>query len=649
MSKWSFEELVNMDELKAMSESLSKVIDLPVTVLDPDCNIILAVGWQDICLRFHRENPETARRCRISDEYVKKQLRVGEFITYKCMNNMWESAIPIIIEDQHLATVSIGQFFFEDEVVDLEFYRKQANVFGFDKEQYIAAFKKVPVHPKEKIIDIMEYYKAFVSTLAESGLRKLNHMTASNRLQRMFNSMRDKVVIVDNKGKIIDCNKPESEEWNLSPWEFLGKYYYEVLSGEQYAVVEQAAERLRNREILEPFDFMTNYGGDTKWYSTQVTRVENSRFNEPDYFVVALHDISERKKAENQIVYLSYRDKLTGVYNRRYYEEEIKNLDCEQNLPISIIIGDVNGLKLVNDAFGHAKGDEFLQKAAASIQKACRGKDLIARWGGDEFVILLPGTNAEEAERIIDRIETKYLDESVNAVNLSISFGYDTKTEAEQDLMQVLKNAEDNMYQHKLIENRSLRSNIIDTIINTLHEKNAREERHSKRVSEVCQKIGREMNLSETDIRKLKVAGLLHDIGKIAIEDHILNKPGRLTEAEYGEIKRHPDIGYRILCSSYDMSDLAESVWAHHERWDGKGYPKGLRESEIPVLARIISLADSYDAMSSGRPYKSAMDVEEIIHEIKRNAGTQFDPVIAKIFVEGVLKKGWEELAASEA
>jgi diguanylate cyclase (GGDEF)-like protein/PAS domain S-box-containing protein/putative nucleotidyltransferase with HDIG domain len=635
-----------MDELKAMSENLSKVIGLPVTVMDPDCNIILAVGWQDICRNFHRANPETARRCRISDEYVKKQLRVGEFFTYKCMNNMWDSAIPIIIEEEHLATVSIGQFFFDSEVVDLDFYRRQANVFGFDEEEYIAALQKVPVYSKEKIVDVMEYYKAFVSTLAESGLRKLLYMTASNRMQRMFNSMRDKVLILDSKGKIIDCNKPESDEWNLSPKEFLGKYYYEVLSKEQCAAVAQTVERLRNRETLDPFDLMTEYGGETKWYSTQVIRVENSKFNEPDYYVVALHDISERKKAENQIVYLSYRDKLTGVYNRRYYEEEIKNLDCEQNLPISIIIGDVNGLKLVNDAFGHAKGDEFLQKAAASIQKACRENDLIARWGGDEFVILLPETKSEEAEQIINLIETKYVDESVNAVNLSISFGYGTKTEAEQDIMQVLKNAEDNMYQHKLIENRSLRSNIIDTILNTLHEKNAREERHSKRVSEVCQKIGREMNLSEIDIRKLKVAGLLHDIGKIAIEEHILNKPGKLTELEYGEIKRHPDIGYRILASSYDMLDLAESVWAHHERWDGRGYPKGLREEEIPILARIISLADSYDAMSSGRPYKCAMDVEEIILEIKNNAGTQFDPEIAKTFVEGVLKKEWEALAA---
>ena len=320
---------------------------------------------------------------------------------------------------------------------------------------------------------------------------------------------------------------------------------------------------------------------------------------------------------------------------------EIKRLDTERNLPISIIIGDVNGLKLVNDAFGHDKGDELLQKAAAAIESACRTDDIVARWGGDEFVILLPKTKTEEVEEIINRIKVLYSKERINSLSVSISFGWDTKRKPDEDILKVLKSAEDYMYKHKIIENETMRGNTINTIINTLHEKNPREEQHSKRVSEICQKIGRALGFSEIEISKLKVVGLLHDIGKIAIEEGILNKPGKLTEQERDEIKRHPDIGYRILSSSYDMLELADCILAHHERWDGAGYPKGLKGEAIPMVARIIALADSYDAMISERSYRKVLSEEEVLAEIRKNAGTQFDPEIARIFIEKVLNKPW--------
>lgn len=303
-------------------------------------------------------------------------------------------------------------------------------------------------------------------------------------------------------------------------------------------------------------------------------------------------------------------------------------------------MGDVNGLKLINDAFGHNAGDELLQKAASAIRSACRTEDIVARWGGDEFVILLPKTKTEEADEIVKRIKDQYLNVYVNAIRVSISFGWDTKRKNDEDILKVLKSAEDYMYKHKFIENEGMKDNIISTIINTLHEKNPREEQHSQRVSEICQNIGKALGFSEIKVSKLKIAGLLHDIGKIAIEEGILNKPGKLTEQEWYEIKRHPDIGYRILNSSPDMLELADCIWAHHERWDGTGYPKGLKGEAIPVVARIIALADSYDAMTSERS-RNDLSEEEVLAEIRNNAGTQFDPEIARIFIEQVLVKRW--------
>lgn len=347
------------------------------------------------------------------------------------------------------------------------------------------------------------------------------------------------------------------------------------------------------------------------------------------------------EQSEIDNLYLSYYDVLTGSYNRRYYEMEINRMDTEKNLPISVIMADVNGLKMINDAFGHQLGDQLLQNAADAIRSRCREGDVLARWGGDEFVVLMLNTTSEEAETVVTGIKGLCGREISDLVHLSISLGWATKNSADVDFAEILKKAEDDMYKHKIIENEGLRGNLINTIIKTLYEKNPREERHSERVGELAQKIGAAVGLSETEIGKLKLIGHLHDIGKIAIEDGILNKDGRLTEREREEIQRHPDVGYRILSATSEMLDLADCVLSHHERWDGRGYPRGLSGEAIPLEARIIALADSYDAMSSERPYRKALSDEVILYELRRNAGYQFDPSITKTFVEKVLEKKW--------
>lgn len=358
-----------------------------------------------------------------------------------------------------------------------------------------------------------------------------------------------------------------------------------------------------------------------------------------EFNIMLEEEINERTKREEEIAFLSYHDKLTGLYNRRFYEVEIKRLDTEKNLPISIICGDVNGLKLVNDTFGHNKGDELLRKAAAVIQNACRTGDIAARWGGDEFVLLLPNTDEKEAETIVKKLKAQYINEQVNGISISIAFGWAAKKRMEEDILAILKNAENYMYKHKILKNEGMMKDTISTIINTLHEKNPREEQHSKRVSDLCQSIGIEIGFSEIEVSILKIVGLLHDIGKIAIEEGILNKPEKLTDIERIEIERHPEIGYRILNSSRNLLDIADSILAHHERWDGKGYPKGLKGEAIPRVARIIALADAYDAMTSERSYRSPLPEAIAIEELKKNAGTQFDPELTKIFIEKVLRK----------
>ncbi|HML37459.1 MAG TPA: diguanylate cyclase [Bacillota bacterium] len=347
----------------------------------------------------------------------------------------------------------------------------------------------------------------------------------------------------------------------------------------------------------------------------------------------------ERSEQEN--LYLSYFDVLTGLYNRRYYELEVGNLDTEKNLPISVILVDINGLKMINDAFGRQLGDEILQRAAEVIREGCDGCGIAARWSGDEFIVFLPRTPKAEAENIANRILEACQTENIGVFQLSMSLGWDTKTCADTELAEILRTAEDRMYDHKLIQNKGLRGDLLNTIIHTLYEKNPREEQHSERVGEVAGQIGSAMGFSDLLVSRLKIIGHLHDIGKIAIEETILNKTDSLSEREREEIRRHPDVGYRILSAASEMQEMADCVLAHHERWDGKGYPRGLAGEAIPLEARIIALADSYDAMSSERPYRKALDDDVILYEIRKNAGLQFDPEIARIFVEKVLGRTW--------
>jgi len=338
-----------------------------------------------------------------------------------------------------------------------------------------------------------------------------------------------------------------------------------------------------------------------------------------------------------KLEWVSNTDPLTGLYNRRFYEDELKRLDTERNLPMTIVMADVNGLKLINDSFGHVMGDELLKKVAEVIKKGCRTNDIIARLGGDEFVIILSKTNAFETEKIIKRIKDLSLKEKVGSIDISISFGYETKNNEEENNQEIFKKAEDHMYKKKLFESPSMRGKTMSAIINTLHEKNKREEAHSHRVSALCKSMGEVLGMPEHDIEELKTVGLLHDIGKIAINENILNKTGNLTDDEWKEIKRHPEIGYRILSTVNDMSDMANYVLYHHERWDGKGYPKGLKGEEIPFVSRIITIADAYDAMTSERSYRGALSDEIVIAELQRNAGIQFDPELSSVFIEKVL------------
>jgi len=364
---------------------------------------------------------------------------------------------------------------------------------------------------------------------------------------------------------------------------------------------------------------------------------------QPHKALGVIQDITDRKAKEEQISYMNDHDLLTGVFNRSFFEREIRRCDRAKGLPLSMIMVDVNGLKLTNDMFGHAEGDRLLISVGRMLAGCCPPGGTVSRIGGDEFCLLLPRTGSDAAKAISIHItrmcEAAEKNRCGERATPSVSAGYATKRDMSESICDVMNEAEAFMYKRKLLESKSLRSSVLSSIRTTLFEKSHETEEHAERLVELSLLIGTEMGLADTHMQDLSLLAALHDIGKMSVDEYILCKPGKLTEQEWAEIRRHPEVGYRIAKSSPELMSIADYILCHHERWDGTGYPQGLKSRNIPLLSRILAVADAYDAMTQDRSYRKAAPGEEAIGEIIRHAGTQFDPDVAIVFIKTMQKK----------
>ncbi|SDZ05265.1 HD domain-containing phosphohydrolase [Tindallia californiensis] len=442
----------------------------------------------------------------------------------------------------------------------------------------------------------------------------------------------DIMFLFDDAGYFLDCHASNEDNLLHSPEMFLGKHIKDFFPGTLSEKTLRSIRLAIQKKQLQQFDYELIIDDETFIYEMRLTPLNKKE-------VVGLaRDITSGRRHQAQVEYLSYHDQLTGLYNRRFIEEALHRLDSPQNLPLCIIMADVNGLKLINDSFGHSVGDDMLKTAADILKDSCQENEIVARVGGDEFVILAPGLTNATAEKLVKTMQNRCLNTEIETIQLSISFGWDAKVTEEADIHEIFKNAENYMHKKKLFERPSLRSKTIHAIMKTLHEKNPREEKHSQRVSDLCVRTATIMNFSDHRLNEIRTVGLLHDIGKISIDEAILNKPGKLTDEEYLEIKRHPEIGFNILSTVSDMKEMADYVLSHHERWDGTGYPRGLKGEDIPLQARIIAIADAYDAMIGERSYRQSLSPDEAAMELLAHAGTQFDPELTELFIQKVLK-----------
>ena len=353
------------------------------------------------------------------------------------------------------------------------------------------------------------------------------------------------------------------------------------------------------------------------------------------YHLSFIEDVTESKKHEERIRYLSFNDVLTGLFNRNYFETELHRLNTPRQLPLSIIMTDINNLKLVNDVFGHAAGDKLLVAGAQIIKKACRTEDIVVRFGGDEVVVLLPKCTTAEADKIVQRIQEKLADEIICGVPLSIAFGIAQKTDPDQDVNITLTTAEDRMYQNKLDRSEIVLDQTIEALERILYKRDYQTQQHVTRTTNMCREFSEYLQLAPELVNEVIHLARMHDIGKIAVPEEILKKQQKLNPAEWEIISRHSEVGYKIISALRGQRfKNAEAVLLHHEHWDGSGYPKKLTGEQIPFVCRMLAIIDAYDAMTNDRPYRLEISKEMAVAELQLCAGTQFDPELVDKFVD---------------
>ena len=470
--------------------------------------------------------------------------------------------------------------------------------------------------------------------ITESETAKQTLLETETRLEAIVSNISDVIKVIDAAGTVKYVSSNVTKQFGWTPDELIGMKGIDLIHPDDQEKIQSAFRRLIGKRVPFVAIECRFRRSDASYVPVLASAANMLQDENLRGILINYHNISDRVQREEEIFYLSYHDVMTGLYNRAFFDEECKRLDTLRQMPISIIMGDVNGLKLTNDAFGHAEGDKLIIEVANILKTCCRKEDIVARIGGDEFCILLPRTDSNTAQGICGRIYGECEKSKKAAADKtyypSISLGHATKTELQISIDSLEKEAEDIMYTHKLLEQKSMHSSLISSIRATMNERSHETEEHSERMIILSVALGKAIGLQEDQLFELNLLSRLHDIGKISIEEYILNKPDKLTKNEWSKVKLHPEVGFRIAQSSPDLIGIAYYILCHHEFWNGEGYPQNLSGENIPLLSRIIAVVDSYDAMTQDRPYRKAMPASEAVREIRTQAGRQFDPAIAK-------------------
>lgn len=426
----------------------------------------------------------------------------------------------------------------------------------------------------------------------------------------------------------LDCNPSYQTLLGVKKENIIGKEIREVIKEVEFFWFDafiKVIEGKSNYEILEDY---------SAFYSRYYRSIIYSPA--PMQLAVMIEDITESKTVENRLKDSTVTDFLTKLYNRRYFDEYQMDFNRAEHYPLGVFVVDVNHLKKVNDTYGHKIGDQLIVSVANILKEFIRGKGLVIRWGGDEFLILLYRANSASCEVLKEMITKELQKIEIQDEPISVAIGYTIKKIKATDFISSFKQAEDRMMEHKKSNVNRTNGTLVDALLKVLWHKNNDEYRHSQRVALIAKRMAMELGLSKDELSILDMASMLHDIGKVLIDNQVLTKKEQLVELEEQLLFSHPQIGHDLLDSIFSSSKLSEIILQHHERYDGTGYPKGLKGEEIMIEARIIHLAETFDALTRST-YQTSLDYPEAIKIIQSESGKQFDPNLVDLFINQIL------------
>lgn len=452
--------------------------------------------------------------------------------------------------------------------------------------------------------------------------------------QEIVESMEDGYYEVDLRGNFTYLNQALCRILGFSLEEGLGMNYRQFYQNPD-KVFEAYNRVYRTGKPHQGFGWtIINSKGEERFVEVSIALIRDE-YGNPKGFSGVARDISERKKTEQTLRYLSTKDTLTGLFNRYYFEEEMKRLQQIDINEVTIFVFDIDGLKFINDTLGHHLGDELLKASASILESSFRTSDVLARIGGDEFAAIFPSYSTGLIKRIERTLKKKIARHNYSHPHLpiSLSIGVYGTTGKDLDLNDILRFADDEMYRKKNENKMQVKQMILDHFLSSLKKKDFVSKGHRDRVQKISLVLGHQMGLSSSQCELLSLLAHYHDLGKVAIPDSILFKNEPLTQGEFESMKRHVETGYRIISHFPHLKILGPSVLDHHQWWNGQGYPGSKKGEAIDFLSRIFLVADAMDSMTGFRPYRDPIPVLQAVKIIQQGAGKQFDPQVVKSLI----------------
>lgn len=478
---------------------------------------------------------------------------------------------------------------------------------------------------------VLSHEKGVLRDITDAHGIAMKLRDSESRYKELFDNASALIFTFNNNGRLTSCNRTFKETFMIDEDKQILRLddLFSDTTMNRFAkqsFFEECLNNIDNRLELE----MKNLNGDLLFIEMRNRVI----YDESEILEIqsVANDITDKKRAEETVKFLMEHDAMTGLYNRVYFDRKLDEYAVSDHKNVAIIIGDVNGLKMINDAFGHKNGDALLQGISKVFLSVFDEKtDIIARLSGDEFAIL---TLKKNIDILIDRVNVKCKEQRLFPFPMDISLGYAIQKNKTQSIDSLFREADHQMYRKKLRESKRIKSMMIQSLQNQLAENSLETFEHCHRMKNTAEQIGIMLNMSEALMEELELTILMHDIGMVSISSEILEKTEPLSDDEINTIHKHSEIGYHLLISSPNLAGVGEYVLSHHENYDGTGYPQGLKGMEIPLVSRIVAVADGYDAMTNDRPYRTSISHQEAIEDIKGQSGKKYDPSVVHAFIK---------------